>query len=126
VWDRVDDREPGASRALGIVLMRLPTAEINQHPIAHIIAARLEGLAEPGGICVSARGAHIAWEMAYQPVAESVLDVLQFQLRPRVATRPVKTSKSRLSSLPLVWPAPTLLHAVPPREPFFMDGKFRP
>jgi len=61
VWDRVDDREPGASRALGIVLMRLPTAEINQHPIAHIIAARLEGLAEPGGICVSARGAHIAW-----------------------------------------------------------------
>ena len=35
--DRVDDREPGASRALGIVLMRLGIAEINQHAVAHIL-----------------------------------------------------------------------------------------
>src|SRR6516162_5256237 len=34
--DRVDDREPGASGALGIVLMRLGIAEINEHAVAHI------------------------------------------------------------------------------------------
>jgi hypothetical protein len=34
--DRVDDTEPGASRALGIVLMRLGIAEIDQHAVAHI------------------------------------------------------------------------------------------
>ena len=35
--DRVDDREPGADRALGIVLMRLGVAEIDQHAVAHIL-----------------------------------------------------------------------------------------
>src|SRR5271156_3063846 len=34
--DRVDYRQPGASRALGIVLVRLRVAEINQHAVAHI------------------------------------------------------------------------------------------
>jgi hypothetical protein len=34
--DRVDYCEPGASGALGIVLMRLGIAEIDQHAIAHI------------------------------------------------------------------------------------------
>src|SRR4029077_2049072 len=34
--DRLDDREPGAGRALGIVLMRLGIAEIDQHAVAHI------------------------------------------------------------------------------------------
>src|SRR5205085_8177420 len=29
--DRLDDRQPGASRALGVVLMGLRVAEINQH-----------------------------------------------------------------------------------------------
>jgi hypothetical protein len=35
--DRVDDREPGADRPLGIVLMRLGIAEINEHAVAHIL-----------------------------------------------------------------------------------------
>jgi len=35
--DRVDNRKPGASRALGVVLMRLGIAEINQHAVAHIL-----------------------------------------------------------------------------------------
>jgi len=35
--DRVDDRQPGAGRALGIVLMRLGIAEIYQHAVAHIL-----------------------------------------------------------------------------------------
>ena len=35
--DRVDDREPGADRALGIVLMRLGIAKIDQYAIAHIL-----------------------------------------------------------------------------------------
>ena len=34
--DRVDDREPRPDRALGIVLMRLRIAEIDQHPVAHV------------------------------------------------------------------------------------------
>src|SRR5215468_793671 len=34
--DRVDDREPGAGRALGVVLMRPRIAEIDEHPVAHI------------------------------------------------------------------------------------------
>jgi hypothetical protein len=35
--DRVDDRQPGAGRALGVVLMRLGIAEINEYAIAHIL-----------------------------------------------------------------------------------------
>jgi CHASE2 domain-containing sensor protein len=35
--DRLDDREPGAHRPLGIVLMRLRISEINQHAVAHIL-----------------------------------------------------------------------------------------
>ena len=34
--DRIDDGEAGAHRALGIVLMRLGIAEIDQHPVAHV------------------------------------------------------------------------------------------
>jgi len=34
--DRLDDGEPGAHRPLGVVLMRLGIAEIDQHPVAHI------------------------------------------------------------------------------------------
>jgi hypothetical protein len=46
--DRFDDREPGASRALGVVLVRLGIAEINQHPIAHIFLV-LTGRVAMGG-----------------------------------------------------------------------------
>ena len=35
--DRLDYREASAHRALGIVLMRLRIAEINQHPVAHVL-----------------------------------------------------------------------------------------
>ena len=38
--DRVDHREPGASRALGVVLMRLGIAEINQHAVAIYLATK--------------------------------------------------------------------------------------
>ena len=41
VWrpaDGVDDREPGAGRVLGVVLIRLGIAETDQHAIAHILA----------------------------------------------------------------------------------------
>ena len=34
--DRLDHREPGAHGPLGIVLMRLRLAEIDQHPVAHV------------------------------------------------------------------------------------------
>ena len=34
--DRLDHRQPGAHRPLGIVLMRLRIAEIDQHPVAHV------------------------------------------------------------------------------------------
>jgi hypothetical protein len=34
--DRVDYRQPGPGRPLGVVLMRLGIAEINEHAIAHI------------------------------------------------------------------------------------------
>ena len=35
--DRLDHRQPGAHRPLGIVLMRLRIAEIDQHPVAHVL-----------------------------------------------------------------------------------------
>ena len=35
--DRVDHRQPGADRPLGIVLMRLRVAEIDQHAVAHVL-----------------------------------------------------------------------------------------
>ena len=35
--DRVDDGEPGADRPLGVVLVRLGIAEIDQHPVAHVL-----------------------------------------------------------------------------------------
>jgi hypothetical protein len=38
--DRVDDRQPGAGRALGVVLMRLGIAEINQHAVAIYLATK--------------------------------------------------------------------------------------
>ena len=34
--DRLDHRQPGPHRPLGIVLMRLRIAEIDQHPVAHV------------------------------------------------------------------------------------------
>jgi hypothetical protein len=36
--DRVDDRQPGAGRALGIIFMRLGISEINEHAVAHILS----------------------------------------------------------------------------------------
>jgi hypothetical protein len=47
--DRIDDREPGASRPLGIVLMRLGIAEINQHAIAHIFGDKAAKAADGVG-----------------------------------------------------------------------------
>ena len=35
--DHLDHRQPGAHRALGVVLMRLRIAEIDQHAIAHVL-----------------------------------------------------------------------------------------
>ena len=35
--DRLDHRQPGAHRPLGIVLMRPRIAEIDQHPVAHVL-----------------------------------------------------------------------------------------
>ena len=35
--DRLDHRQPGAHRALGIVLMRMWVTEIDQHPVAHVL-----------------------------------------------------------------------------------------
>jgi len=47
--DRVDDREPGARRALGVVLMRLGIAEINQHAVAHILGDKTAKAADGVG-----------------------------------------------------------------------------
>ena len=47
--DRVDDREPGASRALGVVLMRLGIAEIDQHAVAHILGDKTAKAADGVG-----------------------------------------------------------------------------
>ena len=35
--DRLDEREAGAHRPLGVVLVRLRVAEIDQHPVAHVL-----------------------------------------------------------------------------------------
>ena len=43
--DRIDGTEPGADRPLGIVLMRLRIAEINQHAVAHVLG---DEAIEPG------------------------------------------------------------------------------
>jgi hypothetical protein len=43
--DRVNDREPSAGRALGVILMRLGIAEINEHAVAHIFGDKT---AKPG------------------------------------------------------------------------------
>ena len=47
--DRVDDREPGAGRALGVVLMRLGIAEIDQHAVAHILGDKTAKAADGVG-----------------------------------------------------------------------------
>jgi len=47
--DRVDDREPGAGRALGIVLMRLGIAKIDQHAVAHIFGDKTAKAADGVG-----------------------------------------------------------------------------
>ena len=50
--DRVDDREPGARRALGVVLMRLGIAEINQHAVAHIFGNKTAKAGDDAGDCL--------------------------------------------------------------------------
>jgi hypothetical protein len=35
--DRFDERQPRPDRSLGIVLVRLRIAELDQHPIAHVL-----------------------------------------------------------------------------------------
>src|SRR5271169_2961611 len=47
--DRLDDREPGTSRALGIVLMRLGIAEINQDAVAHTLGDKTAKAADGVG-----------------------------------------------------------------------------
>jgi hypothetical protein len=47
--DRVDDREPGASRALGVILVRLGVAEINQHAVAHVLGDKTAKAADGVG-----------------------------------------------------------------------------
>jgi hypothetical protein len=46
---RLDDREPGAGRALGVILMRLGVAEIDQHAIAHILGDKAAKAADGVG-----------------------------------------------------------------------------
>jgi hypothetical protein len=47
--DRVDDRQPGAGRALGVVLVRLGIAEIDQHAVAHILGDKAAKAADGVG-----------------------------------------------------------------------------
>ena len=47
--DRVDDREPGAGRALGVVLVRLGIAEINEHAVAHVFGDKTAKAADGVG-----------------------------------------------------------------------------
>jgi hypothetical protein len=47
--DRFDDREPGTRRAFGVILMRLGVAEINEHPIAHILGDKTAKAADGVG-----------------------------------------------------------------------------
>ena len=48
---RLDDRQPGAHRPLGIVLMRLRIAEIDQHSIAHVLGDKAVEAADRIGDC---------------------------------------------------------------------------
>ena len=47
--DGVDDCQPGASRTLGVVLMRLWIAEIDQHAVAHILGDKTPKAADGVG-----------------------------------------------------------------------------
>jgi hypothetical protein len=49
--DRLDHRQPGAHRPLGIVFMRLRIAEIDQHAIAHIFGDKAVEAADRLGDC---------------------------------------------------------------------------
>ena len=49
--DRLDHRQPGADRPLGIVLMRLRIAEIDQHPVAHVLGDKAVEAADRLGDC---------------------------------------------------------------------------
>ena len=53
--DSVDYREPGSSRPLGVVLMRLGIAEINQHSIAHILGDKTAKAADGVGHDIGGR-----------------------------------------------------------------------
>jgi len=47
--DRVDDRQPGTSRAFGVILMRLGIAEMDQHAVAHILGDKAAKAADGVG-----------------------------------------------------------------------------
>ena len=89
--DRVDDREPAAGRALGIVLMRLGIAEINEHAIAHVLGDKTAKAAD--GVGNAAMGG-----------ADDLAQILGIEARATAASnRPDRRTSRSAAAAPPPW-----------------------
>ena len=63
---RVDDREPGADGALGVVLVRVRIAEIGQHAVAHVLGDVSVEARDLAGAAVDRLRMHLAHVLRIQ------------------------------------------------------------
>ena len=77
--DRLDDREPGAYRTLGIIFVRLGIAEINEHAVAHVFRDKAGKAAHRIGDAAMLGGHDLAQILGIEARADSGVEPTRSQ-----------------------------------------------
>ena len=70
--DRLDDRQAGPDRALGLVLVRLRPAEVGEHAVAHVLGDVAPRSADHPGAAFLVGADHLAHVLGIEPADSSV------------------------------------------------------
>ena len=65
--DRIDKRQPGSDRPLGIVLVRLRVAEVDEHAVAHVLGDEAVEAGHGLGDAAVIRSDHLAQVLGIEP-----------------------------------------------------------